>query len=229
MAEPLIIPFRHGPFVNLSYLVADIATGRAMVIDPAWDVPAILDAIRQRELRLSHVVVTHAHSDHTNGLEDLIAATGAQVIGHDLDAGELRRIFTGAIDTATEAFELGAVDVTLAHTPGHSPGSLVVAAGSHLFTGDTLGIGSPGRPGSWAEAPVELWASTRHIATAYTGETILHPGHDAGPSPTSTLAQELERNPALLATGYGDFLLALERLTGRYFPRPSEGDDRAEN
>lgn len=215
--QPLIIPFRHGPFVNVSYLVACIATGRAMLIDPAWDAPGLLDAVRQRELRLTHVVLTHAHHDHSNGVADVVAATGATVIGHEEEAAELRKVFDGAFDTATTAFELGAHQVAIHHTPGHSTGSLSIEVSGHLFTGDTLSIGAPGRPGFREDSPSTLWDSTRLIAATFPGETLLHPGHDAGPTLTSTLAHELQHNPAFTAPDYPTFILALERLTGRAF------------
>ncbi len=216
--EPLIIPFRHGPFVNVSYLVACIATGRAMVIDPAWDVPGIVDAIRQRELTLEHIVVTHAHSDHTNGVADLVDATGALVSVHDEEAGDLRKDYKGAIDTSTATFEIGAHEVRIHHTPGHSPGSMVISVASHLFSGDTLSVGAPGRPGFKEDSPSALYWSTALIRESFDAATIIHPGHDAGPTLTSSLGHERENNPALAAVDYAQFLLALERLTGRDLP-----------
>ena len=57
-----------GPMENFVYLIEDKASGRAAVVDPAWDVPAILALARQRDLRITDILLTHSHHDHINGI-----------------------------------------------------------------------------------------------------------------------------------------------------------------
>ena len=68
-----------GPMMNFVYIVGCEQTRQAAAVDPAWDVKAILAAARKLDLHLHHVLLTHAHPDHINGLEELLDTTDAMV------------------------------------------------------------------------------------------------------------------------------------------------------
>jgi len=212
-----VIPIRHGPFWNFSYLIACNQTNEAAVIDPAWDVPGILRSASDRGFVVAAALLTHGHSDHTNGLDELVLATGAKVIGHDAELPGIRERFAGQVTTISgdDVLLVGRVPVRLLHTPGHTPGSLSILADGRLFTGDTLNIGSPGRPGPESDSVEALWQSIGRLVTESDGATVIHPGHDDGPVPQATMAEELERNPTLRAGSFLDFVRELERATGR--------------
>jgi glyoxylase-like metal-dependent hydrolase (beta-lactamase superfamily II) len=212
-----VTALRLGPLWNFTYIVGCEETRQAILIDPAWDVPATMNAVRRQSLDVRWVIVTHSHSDHVNGLADMVRATGARVVAHEAEATGLRAHFEGPfLEVARdEAFEFGRHNASLLHTPGHTPGSLSIEVAGHLFTGDTLNVGSPGTPGPGAAAIEQLWTSTRGIVAALSDDTVIHPGHDAGPAPAATLAEERLRNPAFLARDLGDFTAAIERATGR--------------
>lgn len=213
MGEFEVIPFRRGPFWNFSYLLAHRVSATAAVVDPAWDAPAILAAARERGLEIEAVLLTHTHTDHVNGLGDILEATRARVFCHEEEAGALP---AGALDRLAGlpvrgTIPLGGGEMAVLHTPGHSPGSVSFVADGHLFSGDTLLVGSPGRPGPGGLEP--LWRSLvrlRGLAPA----TVLHPGHDEGPAPVSTIEAELSRVAALRAETLAEFAAALERATG---------------
>lgn len=214
MSELEVIPFRRGPFWNFSYLLACTATARAAVIDPAWDGPAILAAARERGLTIEAVVLTHSHTDHVNALTDVLEATGAPVFCHEAEAEAV----PGATNVPPEGvhggetLRVGQLEFSLLHTPGHSPGSLSMLANGYLFSGDTLLVGGVGRPGpGGVEA---LWDSVCRLRVLL-GTTVIHPGHDEGPTASSTLATELERVAALRAETFAEFVRELERSTGR--------------
>ena len=61
-----------GPMENFIYLIEDIATRQAAVVDPAWDVSAIIDKANQLDLRITDILLTHSHHDHINGIEGLL-------------------------------------------------------------------------------------------------------------------------------------------------------------
>ena len=211
----LVARFRHGPLWNFSYLLASETTREAAVIDPAWDAGGILAAAASRGLRITTILLTHSHSDHVNGVADVAAATGARTFVHALDESGMQPHSRDTTSfSGSESFTVGGDELVALHTPGHTPGSVTFRSGTLLFTGDTLAVGSPGTPGPEAGSLEALWASTRELA-ATDGLTVIHPGHDSGPEPTASLADELKRNPALLAKTLDEFRAAVERATGR--------------
>lgn len=211
----LVARFRHGPLWNFSYLLACAETGEAAVIDPAWDAAAILQAAAGRGLRITSVLLTHSHSDHVNGVAELVAASGARSFVHVLDQPGLRAHVADATSFAgEETFLVGRQQVAARHTPGHTAGSVTFQAGTMLFTGDTLAVGSPGTPGPEPGSLELLWRSTQALA-ALDGQLVVHPGHDSGPEPAAPLSAERDRNSALLAATLEEFRAAVERATGR--------------
>lgn len=211
----LVARFRHGPLWNFSYLVACERTGEAAVIDPAWDAQSILNAALGRQLTITTVLLTHSHADHINAAADLLQATGARAFVHTGDAAELPpRKISATTFGGSETIAIGDLIVEALHTPGHTPGSVSYSAPGHLFTGDTLAVGSPGTPGPEAGALEALWASMG-VFERLSSATVIHPGHDSGPAPTSSFETERGRNPALLARSLEEFRPAVERATGR--------------
>jgi hydroxyacylglutathione hydrolase len=216
----IVVPFRHGPFWNFTYLVACATTGEAAVIDPAWDVEAVIDASRSRGLRISTVLLTHGHSDHSHGTADVVGRTGAAVLVHSAELPELRRHYEGPVVelAGDEDLRLGDVPLRILHTPGHSEGSVSILGDGQLFTGDMLAVGSVGRPGPGPEALEALWTTVDRVLRPLHGDTIIRPGHDAGPSPSSPLGEELVRVPALAARTFSDFERELRRGAAWQFP-----------
>src|SRR5579872_1636652 len=69
-----------GPMQNFVYLLGDPATKEAAVVDPAWNASAILQQVQEDGYHLTHVLLTHGHYDHINGVEDIVTATDATVV-----------------------------------------------------------------------------------------------------------------------------------------------------
>jgi len=212
-----VVALRHGPLWNFTYLLACLESGEAAVIDPAWDVAGILDAARARDLGIKKVLLTHSHSDHVNGARELAEASGARVFAHHAEAGDLRPVLGGDLNTLStdDVLEVGSIPLRTLHTPGHTAGSVSFLAGGRLFVGDTLNVGSPGTPGPEAGSLEALWRSTLEVLGCLPDETVIHPGHDSGPSPESLLGSEKRGNPALRAQSLEEFVVAVERATGR--------------
>lgn len=206
-----VVRLRRGPFWNNSYLIGSPATGAAVAIDPAWDVPAMLAAAREQGLRIVAAAVTHAHHDHAHGLAELVAETGAAVYIHERDAAGLEAVYSGPLCALGHDHmpDVAGLPLRLLHTPGHTPGSASLLVGEALFTGDTLMVGALGRAGPDAGAEEDLWQSVRSVYAALPGSVVLYPGHDAGPRPDSTLAEERRANPALTAPDFATFLRLL--------------------
>ncbi len=206
--------FRLGPLWNFCYVLACESTREAAVIDPAWDPASILAAAEERGLRVTTVLLTHSHSDHVNAVAP-VASTGARILVHAGDEAGLQAHTTQATTFhGTEAFGVGSLRILAHPTPGHTPGSVCYSVGGRMFTGDTLAVASPGTPGPEPGALEALWRSTRVLA-GMADDTVIHPGHDAGPEPAPFLRDERARNPGLVATTLDAFRAAVERATGR--------------
>ncbi len=219
----IVVPFRHGPFWNFSYLLAHPLTGEAAVIDPAWDVPGIFAAASERGLNIETIILTHSHSDHAHGVAELVGLTGAVVVTHALELPGVSKSYPGdVLGVTSEPWALGDIPMRLIHTPGHTRGSLSILIDGRLFTGDTLNVGSIGSPGTESGLIEALWRTAQRTLKQLPDATIIHPGHDAGRHPTSTLGEEKARIVALQAESFATFVAAVQRTTGLSFPANSD-------
>lgn len=133
-----------------SYLVGDLESGQAAVVDPQWDITPYLDAARSSGVRIGHIIETHTHADHVSGRGRLHEATGATMHVSPLADAEFPHepLRDGAV------VDLGGVRLQALHLPGHRPehtGLLVIDAGRGpepwaVLTGDSLFVGDVGRP-----------------------------------------------------------------------------------
>jgi hydroxyacylglutathione hydrolase len=184
---------------NFSYLVGCETSRQAMVIDPAGDAQAIVALAGSLGLTIVLIVNTHGHGDHTAGNAGLKALTGAQIVIHELDADG----YPSADRRLSEetSLQLGDISFDVLHTPGHTPGGICLYAEGHLFTGDTLFVGDSGRTDLKGGHRPTLGASIRRLMRL-PEETIVWPGHDYGPTPSSTLGWEKRHNVNAREYGY---------------------------
>ena len=199
-----------GPMMNFVYLFGCAESREAAVVDPAWDVQAILKLAQKSDLKIRHILVTHGHPDHINGLEALLEATNATVYLHSDEVEymhEVARSFgmstefmtrrSGNVRTVADGEKIcvGKLTVQCLHTPGHSPGSLCFLVENCLFSGDTLFVDACGRIDMPGGDPQKMWWSLNHTLHALDDNTIIYPGHDYGGSPTSTIGEQKRSNP----------------------------------
>ena len=162
---PIVTPYFHTGTHTWAYVVADPTTGTAAVVDPVldYDAPsgrtatlfadAMLAHVRDRKLSLAWVLETHAHADHLSAAGHLVAETGAKLgIGAGIVA--VQRHFKALYHLGDEfvpdasqfdarfedgdRFALGALEVQVLATPGHTPDGLTYVVGDAAFVGDTL-------------------------------------------------------------------------------------------
>jgi hydroxyacylglutathione hydrolase len=205
---------------NFVYLIGDSESHECLVVDPAWDVDGILNAIDKVGMRLTGVLVTHYHPDHIGGeifgvniagLADLLAkrpvkvhANREEVEGITLVAG------ISASDVIAHSggdrVEVGGVAITLLHTPGHTPGSQCFLAESCLVSGDTLFINGCGRVDLPGGNPDQMYHSLTQVLAKLPEQTALYPGHNYASQMQSTIGQEKTHNIYMNMTNRNDWL-----------------------
>ncbi len=195
-----------GPLQVNCFIVSSAKTKEAMVIDPGEEGARILHMAEREGLNVSKVVNTHGHFDHIGANQQVVEATGAELMMHKddlpilLNARNHAEVYGLSVSPSPEPdklleqgdhFQLGELDFKVFHVPGHSPGGICLLSDGHLFVGDVLFSGSIGRtdlPGGDFDSLVE---GVREQLFNLPDETIVHPGH----GPDTTIGRERQMNP----------------------------------
>jgi glyoxylase-like metal-dependent hydrolase (beta-lactamase superfamily II) len=188
-----------GPMDNNAYLLRCKETGEQLIVDAANDAPALLDLIGSAGL--STVVTTHQHGDHWQALLAVLKATGARSVAHSADADGIPDVDETVADGDT--VRVGDVSLEVIHLVGHTPGSICLlyrdpSGSPHLFTGDSLFPGGPGRttnPTDFGSLMDDLEAK---VFGRLPDETWFYPGHGND----STLGAERPSIPEWRARGW---------------------------
>jgi hydroxyacylglutathione hydrolase len=197
-----VMQFPVGQMANFTYILADEETGKALVIDPSWDLEKIFYTIKKNSWKLEYIINTHSHFDHVLGNAQVAAVTGAKIIQHKISPLE-KQI---PVDDG-ETIKLGKIQIRVLHTPGHSKDSIcLVANGELVFTGDTLFVGNCGRTDLPGSDPAEMYHSLLDKVATLDESLIVYPGHDYGPNPTSTIDAQKKTNYVLQPRSKKDFL-----------------------
>ncbi len=195
--------------VNFVYLIGDRETGEAAAVDPAYGVGELVEMLGADGMRLTDVLVTHYHPDHVGGdlmgwriegvAELLEQGVDAKVHVQREEAYGVKRV-TGASDSdlalhsSGDVLRVGDLEVTMLHTPGHTPGSQCFLVDGKLVSGDTLFLDGCGRTDLPGGNPEELYRSlTQRLATV-PDDTILFPGHLYSLEPSAPLGDVRVQN-----------------------------------
>jgi len=184
---------------NFCYIVGCNKSRKALVVDPGHGVDQIVATADKRGLVIETIVNTHAHGDHTAGNAELKSRTGAKIIIHALDAAGYPTADVLLKDE--QSLQLGDITFDVIHTPGHTPGGICLYGQGNLFTGDTLFVGDSGRTDLPGGHRPTLGKSIRRLMQL-PDDTIIWPGHDYGPTPTSTIGWEKRNNVNAQEYGY---------------------------
>jgi glyoxylase-like metal-dependent hydrolase (beta-lactamase superfamily II) len=192
---------------NFAYLIGDRETGEAVVVDPAYAAGELVDALESDGMRLSGVLVTHHHPDHVggsmmgfelNGLAELLDRTEVPVHVNTLEAEWVSRVTGIPLSNLTrhrhgDEVGVGAIDIELLHTPGHTPGSQCFLLDGRLVAGDTLFLEGCGRtdfPGGNVD---DMFRSLQSLAQL-PGDPTVFPGHWYSAEPSAPLAEVKRSN-----------------------------------
>ena len=195
-----------GTMDNFVYVIEDEFSKACAIVDPAWDVSAILACIQSRKLELVYILLTHGHFDHTDGLADCLAYKDVPVYMSKQELPKLipnqpNMIFTNDNDI----IPFGSNHIKIIHTPGHSPGGQCFYIDNHLITGDTLFINGCGRCDLGGSSLDDMYNSLEKIKSL-PNETLIYPGHHYDDKPIDTLTNQKKTNRFLLCQNKDEFI-----------------------
>lgn len=223
---------------SISYFFGCAGHGKAVAVDVvAGDEQWFSEAAAKINVTISHVIDTHIHADHYSGGRALADAVGAEYRLHEAAKGLVKYPVRFLHDG--EVLDVGNTKIKVLHTPGHTLESVCLLVTDHrrgdepwfVITGDTLFVGSVGRPdlaGREVEMAGVLHDSLRTRLLPLPDDLEIFPGHQAGSmcgagisgKPSSTLGFEKRFNPSLSM----DRQSFIEYLTREIPPRPADMD-----
>ena len=167
-----------GEMDNNAYLLRCTDTGEQVLIDAANEAPRLIDLIG--DAGLSTVVTTHQHGDHWQALLAVLKATGARSLAHAADADGIPDVDDTVADGDT--IPVGTCSLEVIHIVGHTPGSICLLyrdpnGTPHLFTGDSLFPGGPGRTTSPEDFTSLIADLEERVFGSLPDETWVYPGH----------------------------------------------------
>jgi glyoxylase-like metal-dependent hydrolase (beta-lactamase superfamily II) len=199
-----------GAFQENCYLVSDPDSSSLAIVDPGSEGDRIIAEVESSGRTPEVIWITHAHVDHIGAIATLKARWDVPVWLHPLDeplyrvGGRQAQLYGIPYDeppAPDEAFAegqiltLGSLELNVMHTPGHSPGHVVISGSGNALVGDCLFAGSIGRTDLPFSNPSQLEESLKRII-ALPPETVVHPGH----GDTTTIGEEKISNPFLNGT-----------------------------
>ena len=208
--ELIIEQIQIGPMLNFTYIVGSNTTREIVLVDPAWDIDALLKHIDDKDYALTGVLVTHYHPDHVGGamrgegiqgVAEVMARRPVKVYANKLEAQGVQKV-TGISDSdikkvdSGDTLDVGQVEIEFLHTPGHTPGSQCFRVKNTLVSGDTLFIDGCGRvdlPGSDSEAMFHSLQKLKSLPD----DTLLLPGHNYSHVPNATIGETKAANTYL--------------------------------
>lgn len=199
--------------VNFAYIIGDRVTHEALLVDPAYGVGDLVDAAESDGMTVVGALATHYHPDHVGGslfghtiegVPELLARTSVPIHANRHEAALICQVTGASVDDVIghhsgDKVSVGAIDVELLHTPGHTPGSQCFLVDGRLVSGDTLflqGCGRTDLPGSNATA---LFQSLRHLASL-PDDTVVYPGHRYSEPSSEAMGTIRSTNVALRPT-----------------------------
>jgi glyoxylase-like metal-dependent hydrolase (beta-lactamase superfamily II) len=197
LAELIVTKMAVGDFGNNTYLLRCRQTDEQLLVDAAAEPGRILELVGSDGL--ASVVTTHGHGDHWQGLAEVVRATGATTYAGELDA-EAIPVATDVLVRDGDRIRVGRCTLEAIHLVGHTPGSIALLYDDpegtpHLFTGDSLFPGGPGRTTGGDDFDSLMRDLQTKVFDRLPDETWFYPGH----GDDSTLGAERSSIPEWLA------------------------------
>ncbi len=196
--------------VNFVYAIGDTETRSAVLVDPAYATSDLLNLLSADDMQLTGILATHWHPDHVGGefaghqIEGVAALLGKEKVKAKVHVQaaerEMLKAWTGIGDSdivshsSGDVLEVGNINITLIHTPGHTPGSQCFCVENCLVSGDTLFLEGCGRTDLPGGDPEQLYESLTQRLAIVPDDTILYPGHRYAPESSASMGTTRQQN-----------------------------------
>ena len=188
-----IIRYITGPIQVNTYLTYDEEQKVGFLVDPGAYASEITEKINELGVDLKYIILTHGHGDHIGGVEGFLKDFPAAKVVADQDEKEMLQ--NGSLNSSVEMFgrpieidadlyvkdkdtlNVGSMELTFLHTPGHTKGGMSIYVDGHLFSGDTLFRYSIGRTDFYGGDFSVLMNSIKDTLFLLPDDTIVLPGH----------------------------------------------------
>ena len=194
---------------NFVYAIGDRESAQTVLVDPAYDVDGLLDQLEADGMTCVGVLATHYHPDHVGGqmmgmrIEGISRLLERESVPIHVHADEIPyvSVVTGVgadylVGHASgDSVAVGAVEIQLIHTPGHTPGSQCFLVDGRLVSGDTLFLEGCGRMDLPGADPAQMYESLTTRLARVPDDAVLYPGHLYSPEPSATMGATRRNNP----------------------------------
>ena len=211
--------------VNFAYLVGDRESGEALMVDPAYAIGDLLDVLAADSMRCVGVLATHYHADHVGGrlgswpIEGLAELLELVDVPIHLQRAEVPWVTrTTGVEAGqlvahdgSDVVSVGAIEVELVHTPGHTPGSQCFLVGGRLVSGDTLFLEGCGRTDLPGSDPAAMYETLTTRLTRVPDDTVLYPGHFYSPEASAPMGEVRRDNFVFTPRSVDDWLAMFGR------------------
>jgi glyoxylase-like metal-dependent hydrolase (beta-lactamase superfamily II) len=207
--------------VNLVYAFGDRESGDAVLVDPAYRPTELVDLVEADGMRVSGVFATHYHPDHVGGnpggrapIEGLVQLLERVDVPIHVQSDEVEWVtkVTGVGEdslvahAAGDVVSVGEFEVSLIHTPGHTPGSQCLLVNGRLISGDTLFLDGCGRTDLPGSDPQEMYRTLTQRLSGISDDTILFPGHLYSADASAPMSDVRRHNRALVPASADQWL-----------------------
>jgi len=212
--------------VNFAYAFGDRETREAVLVDPAYRPAELIDLVEADDMRVSAVFATHYHADHVGGnlggraqiagivelLERIDVPIHVQADEVEWVTKHQRNLEVAHRNHAAgDVVAVGDFEVSLIHTPGHTPGSQCLLVNGRLISGDTLFLDGCGRTDLPGSDPQEMYRTLTQRLSDISDDTILFPGHLYSADPSAPMGDVRQHNRALVPASAEQWLAMFAR------------------
>jgi len=210
--------FKGGYDKNFSYIVWCEKTKFAAIIDPAVESNQIIEKIKNLNLKLTKIMITHTHFDHYRYLTDFTYYyPNIEIICHK-ESKKVFKDYNCRFISNNEIISIGELLLIALYTPGHYHDSICYwdKKNEKIFTGDTVFVGRTGRVKSSTSNIEDLYNSVYEIILTLPQDTIIYPGHHYGYSPTITIKENIQNSNFFQCKSLDEFVVIMKNFEKKY-------------